>query len=212
VLSTHTHTKQSMACKLPHTAEQFQLFIKAEAENSDVDRQNAIVKVILKFEVAKQLKQRLRERYVECTDISDDRKYVIDTFLHDEYRKDAAVIESLWACVHQIENQISNKIRWSFKENVEAARVEQQQQQQPPQNLPPPLQQGASSSSTPRVVVQQQQLPHLDNFQPSFEENVARELSRLEAQIEEERLASFDPYDDGYDSNNSQTWDHPDYH
>lgn len=191
-----------------------------------MDRQNAIVNVILKFEVAKQLKQRFRERYVECTDISDDRKYVIDTFLHDEYRKDVAVIKSLWVCVHLIENQISNKIRWSFEENVEAARVEQQQQQ----NLPPPqqkqqpqLQQGASSSSTPRVVVQQQQLPHLDHFQPSFEENVAvddggwtsdmeRELSRLEAQIEDERLASFDPYDDGYDSNNSQTLDHPDYH
>ena len=100
-----------MACKLPHTAEQFRQYIKAETENSDLDRQNAIVKVILKFEVAKQLKQRLRERYVGCTDISDDRKYVIDTFLHDEYRKDVAVIESLWACVHQIENQISNKIR-----------------------------------------------------------------------------------------------------
>lgn len=38
-----------------------------------------------------------------------------------------------------------------------------------------------------------------------------RELSRLEAQLEAERLASFDPYDDDYDSNNPQTWDHPDY-
>ena len=38
-----------------------------------------------------------------------------------------------------------------------------------------------------------------------------RELSRLEAQLEAERLASFNPYDDGYDSNNYQTWDHLDY-
>ena len=38
-----------------------------------------------------------------------------------------------------------------------------------------------------------------------------RELSRLEAKLDEERFASFDPYDDGYDSNNFQTWDHPDH-
>ena len=70
--------------------------------------------------------------------------------------------------------------------------------------------------------LEQQQEPHLDNFLLSFEENVAayedgwnsdkeRELSRLEAQLDAERFASFDPYDDGYDSNNSQTWDHPEY-
>ena len=70
--------------------------------------------------------------------------------------------------------------------------------------------------------LEQQQEAHLDNFLLSFEENVAayengqnsdkeRELSRLEAQLDAERFASFDPYDDGYDSNNSQTWDHPDY-
>lgn len=241
-----------MACKLPHTAEQIQKYIKAETENSDVDRKNAILRVILELEVVKQSKQRLRERYAKCTDISDDRKRVIDTFLHDGYRKDAAIIESLWVCVHQIEDHSSSKICWSFKENVEAARIEQQQQQQCQQQQQQQqlqqqqqqqqqlqqqqrqqqhqqqlqqqqsLQQCASSSSAPRVVVQQQQLPHLDQFQPSFEENVAvddggwtsdmeRELSRLEAQIEAERLASFDPYDDGYDSNNSQTWDHPDY-
>ena len=70
--------------------------------------------------------------------------------------------------------------------------------------------------------LEQQQEPHLDNFLLSFEENVAtyedgwnsdkeRELTKLEAQLDAERLASFDPYDDGYDSNNSQTWDHPEY-
>lgn len=70
--------------------------------------------------------------------------------------------------------------------------------------------------------LEQQQQPHLDHFQLSFEENVAadddgwnsdkeRELSRLEAQLDAEWFASYDPYDDGYDSNNSQTWDHPDY-
>ena len=143
---TYLHT--IMACKLPHTVEELQRFIKNETENRDVDRQNAIVEVIKKLEAAKQQKERLRERYGECTDISDDRKYVIDTFLYDEYRKEAAVIESLWVCVNQIQAEISNKIRWSFEENVESGKVEQQQHQQQQQ------QQGASSSSAPRFVVQ----------------------------------------------------------
>ena len=140
---------------------------------------------------------------------------MIDTFLNDEYRKDAAVVVSLWVCVNQIQDQISNKIRWSFQENVESAMVEQQKQQQQ-------LGQGASSSSAPRVVVQQQQLRHLDHFQLSFEDNVTakdggwtsedeRELSRLEAQLEEEKFAKYYAYDDGYDSNNSEIWDHSDY-
>ena len=165
--------------------------------------------MIKKFELAKALKRRLRERYVECKDISEERKAVIDQFLYDEYRKDAAVTETLWSCVNQIQAQISNKIRWSFEENVKAADALRVQ--------------GASTSSVAPVVVEQQQhQPHLDHFQLSFEENVAaaddgwnsekeRELSRLEAQLEAEKLASFDPYDDGYDSDNSQTWDHPDY-
>ena len=38
-----------------------------------------------------------------------------------------------------------------------------------------------------------------------------RVLSRLEAQFEEEKFANYSAYDDGYDSWNSQTWDHPDY-
>ena len=138
---------------------------------------------------------------------------MINQFLYNEFRKDADVVETLWGCVQQIENEKSNKIRWSFEENVQAADTPQQQQQ---------FVQGASSSSAPRVVEPQQQQPHLDNFQLSFEENVKpaddgwnsedeRELSMMEAELEAERFASFDPYDDGFRSDNSQTWDHPDY-
>lgn len=70
--------------------------------------------MIKKFELTKALKRRLRERYVECTDISEEHKAVIDQFLYDEYRKDAVVTETLWSCVNQIQAQsaqISNKIR-----------------------------------------------------------------------------------------------------
>ena len=48
-----------MACKLPHTVEELQRFIKNETENRDVDRQNAIVEVIKKLEAAKQQKNDL---------------------------------------------------------------------------------------------------------------------------------------------------------
>ena len=203
-----------MACNLPHTVEQVQNYVKKQVDIDDKERQDAIVEVIKKFELAKLRKQRLRTRYTTCKDISVDRKYVIDQFLYNEFRKDADVVETLWGCVQKIENEKSNKIRWSFEENVQAADAPQQQQQQ--------FVQGASSSSAPRVVEPQQQQPHLDNFQLSFEENVKpaddgwnsedeRELSRMEAELEAERFASFDPYDDGFRSDNSQTWDHPDY-
>ena len=59
-------------------------------------------------------------------------------------------------------------------------------------------------------------------FQLTFEENVAsddgvwnsdkeRKLSMFEAQLEADKFANYSVYDDGYDSNNSETWDHPDY-
>lgn len=116
--------------------------------------------MIKKFEVAKTLKRRLRERYVKCKDISEERKAVIDQFLYDEYRKYVAVTETLWSCVNQIQAQISNNIRWSFEENVEAADA-------------PRVQGASTSSAAPVVVEQQQQQHHLDHFQLSFEENVA---------------------------------------
>lgn len=127
-----------MACNLPHTVKQVQNYVKKQVDIDDKECQDAIVEVIKKFEQAKLCKQRLIKRYIECKDISVERKFVIDQFLYAEFRKDAAVVDD-----------------WNSE----------------------------------------------DEWQ----------LSRLEAQLEEEKFASFDPYDDGYDSNNTQTWDHPDY-
>jgi hypothetical protein len=142
-----------MASKLPHTIEQLQKYVKNQADKDDTDRQEVIVEFIKRFELAKTLKQRLRTRYTECKDIFDDRKFVIDQFLYDEYRKNSAIVETLWGCVNQIQAQKSNKIRWSFEENVEAGSLEQQQQQ---------VVQGASTSSDAPGSQQQQHQPHLD--------------------------------------------------
>ena len=110
-----------MACKLPHTVEEVQNYVKKQVEVDDKERQDAIIEVIKRFELAKLRKERLRTRYQECTDISVDRKAVIDEFLYKEFRKDADVVETLWGCVQAIENEKSSKINWSFKENVQAA-------------------------------------------------------------------------------------------
>ena len=59
-------------------------------------------------------------------------------------------------------------------------------------------------------------------FQLSFEENVSsddgvwnsdkeRKPSMFEAQLEADKFANYYVYDDGYDSSNSETWNHPDY-
>jgi hypothetical protein len=131
--------KKKLACnKLSHTVEQLQEYVRKQAEIDDTARQEAIVEVINKFELANALKQQLRTQYSECNHISDDRKFVINQFLYDEFCKEYAVVEKLRGCVSQIHAQKSNKIRWSYEENVEAAMVEQQQK-------------GASSSSAPRV-------------------------------------------------------------
>ena len=107
-----------MACKLPHTVEQVQNYVQKQVEIDDKERQDAIIEVIKKFELAKLRKDRLRTRYTACKDISVERKYVIDQFLYNEFRKDADVVETLWGCVQKIENEKSNKIRWNFEENV----------------------------------------------------------------------------------------------
>lgn len=113
---------------------------------------------------------------------------MINDFLYVEFCKDHAVVEKLMGCVNQIHAKKTKKIRWCYEENVEAAMVEKQRQK------------GASSSSAPKVV-----------DDSGWNCDKERELSRMEAGLEAERLASFDPYDDGYRSDNFQTWDHPDY-
>lgn len=92
---------------------------------------------------------------------------------------------------------------------MEAGPVSQQNQQ---------FVQGASTSSdAPRSVKQQQHQPHLDQFRLGYEEDAGwneskeQELSMLEAQLEAEKFANYSAYDDGYRSDNSETWDHPDY-
>jgi hypothetical protein len=56
--------------KLPHTVEQFQKWVKNQAEKDDTAHQEAILEVINKFELAKALKQRMRTRYTESDHIS----------------------------------------------------------------------------------------------------------------------------------------------
>ena len=63
-----------MACNLPHTVEQLQMYVKNQTDKDDTERQEAIVEVIKKFELAKACKQRLRTRYRRCKYISEDKK------------------------------------------------------------------------------------------------------------------------------------------
>ena len=67
-----------MACKLPHTVEELQTYIKKQTEKGDTVRQNAIIEVIKQFDLAKKVKNQLREQYTACQDISAERKAVID--------------------------------------------------------------------------------------------------------------------------------------
>lgn len=81
-----------MACRLPHSVEEMQAYSKKQCDHHDVVRQKAIVEVIKLFELAKAKKQRLRQRYAKCKDISPA---VIDMFFSDEGGKDDAISETL---------------------------------------------------------------------------------------------------------------------
>ena len=78
--------------------------------------------------------------------------------------------------------------------------------------------QGSSTSSdAPRFIEQQEYQPQLTQFGLGYEEDAGwneskeHELSKLEAEYEESRFANYSLYDDGYCSDNYQTWDHLDY-
>jgi hypothetical protein len=50
-----------MACRLPHTFEQMQMYVQKQRDKDDTAQQHAFVEVIKQFELAKALKQRLRQ-------------------------------------------------------------------------------------------------------------------------------------------------------
>ncbi|GJV18993.1 ribonuclease H-like domain-containing protein [Tanacetum coccineum] len=72
-----------MACSLPHTDSEVEALVQ-KLINEDKGRQNAILDLTLQFENSCTAKDNLRKAYEKCTDISQEIRALIDTFLKEE--------------------------------------------------------------------------------------------------------------------------------
>nr|GEY85088.1 retrovirus-related Pol polyprotein from transposon TNT 1-94 [Tanacetum cinerariifolium] len=88
-----------MTCSLPHTVEEIQAYVKKQCDKDNVIRQEDIIDVTRLFEHARATKEDLRKYYVECKDIPQERRALIDKFLEDEARKDYEIHSKMWILV-----------------------------------------------------------------------------------------------------------------
>nr|GEX06859.1 hypothetical protein [Tanacetum cinerariifolium] len=72
-----------MACSLPHTDSEVEALVQ-KLIDEDMGRQNAILNLALQFENSCTSKDNLRNAYEKCTDISQESRALIDTFLKEE--------------------------------------------------------------------------------------------------------------------------------
>ncbi|GJT13501.1 hypothetical protein Tco_0860543 [Tanacetum coccineum] len=80
-----------MTCSLPHTVEEIKEYVQKQCDIDDAARQQAIIAVTKLFNEAYHAKQALKEQYVECKDIPQERRVVIEKILYDESMKDLEV-------------------------------------------------------------------------------------------------------------------------
>ena len=89
-----------MACCLPHSVEEMQVYIQKQCDKDDAAWQKAIIDVINQYQLVKKKKKkkkkkRLRQRYTKCKDISAERQVVIDQIFSDEAKKDNAIVHEI---------------------------------------------------------------------------------------------------------------------
>ncbi|GJX35371.1 hypothetical protein Tco_0246928 [Tanacetum coccineum] len=77
-----------MVCSLPHTVKEFKAYVQRQCDEDDATRQEAIMGVITLFDQPRAAKEDLRKQYVECKDISLEKRDLIDIFFDDEAWKD----------------------------------------------------------------------------------------------------------------------------
>ncbi|GJX76847.1 hypothetical protein Tco_1087929 [Tanacetum coccineum] len=73
-----------MAFSLPHTVEEIQAYVKKQCDEDDATCQEAIISIITLSEQAMAAKEDLMKQYVECKDVSPERRALIEKFLDDE--------------------------------------------------------------------------------------------------------------------------------
>nr|GEW67933.1 reverse transcriptase domain-containing protein [Tanacetum cinerariifolium] len=108
-----------MACSLSHTDSEVEALVQ-KLIDEDKGHHNAIMDLALKFENSCTAKDDLRNAYEKCTDISQEIRALIDTFLKEGSDKDYELNHSLYEKAAKLEKQMDAKLAWLL-ENTTAA-------------------------------------------------------------------------------------------
>ncbi|GJW99071.1 hypothetical protein Tco_0180879 [Tanacetum coccineum] len=99
-----------MACSL-YTESEVEALVQ-KLIDEDKGRQNAILDLALQFENSCTAKDNLRKSYEKCTDISQESRAFIDTFLKEGSDKDYELNLSMYEKAVKLEKQMDAKLAW----------------------------------------------------------------------------------------------------
>nr|GEV04847.1 hypothetical protein [Tanacetum cinerariifolium] len=100
-----------MVCSLSHTDSEFEALVQ-KLIDEDKGRQNAIQDLALQFENSCTAKDDLRNAYEKCTDISQESRALIDTFLKKGSDKDYKLNFSMYEKAAKLKKQMDAKLAW----------------------------------------------------------------------------------------------------
>ncbi|GJT99993.1 hypothetical protein Tco_1110332 [Tanacetum coccineum] len=98
-----------MVCSLPHTDSEVEALVQ-KLIDEDKGRQNAILDLAFQFENSCTVKKNLRNAYEKCTDISQESRALIDSFLKEGFDKDYNI--SMYGKAAKLEKQMDAKLAW----------------------------------------------------------------------------------------------------
>ncbi|GJW81689.1 hypothetical protein Tco_0145664 [Tanacetum coccineum] len=99
-----------MACSLPHIVDEIKAMVQKQIEVDKV-HQLAIMNLAIEFENASIAKDDLRKAYDECSDVSEEKRASIDTYLKQESDKDYEMHNTLFRKAAKIEQSSSLSVK-----------------------------------------------------------------------------------------------------
>nr|GEU35204.1 hypothetical protein [Tanacetum cinerariifolium] len=100
-----------MACSLPHTDSEVEALVQ-KLIDEDKGRQNVIMDLVLQFKNSCTVKNDIRNVYEKCTDISQESRSLIDSFLNEGSDKDYELNLSMYEKAAKLEKQVDAKLAW----------------------------------------------------------------------------------------------------
>ncbi|GJY93523.1 hypothetical protein Tco_0509305 [Tanacetum coccineum] len=113
-----------MACSLPHTDSEVEALVQ-KLIDEDKGRQNAILDLALQFENLCTVKDDLRNAYEKCTDISEESRALIDSFLKEGCSSSQADLYFTEKELHQL-NLDEEALRETLEEQAMDAKAREE--------------------------------------------------------------------------------------